>query len=178
MKKPSWDTVDKTVCDSLEILLFLSAVCACVCVCMYMRVCMRVCMCACMHMCVCAYTTLCACFCMWAHVCVCISLSLLQTSFHELTFSKTGTARVMRSQNRTDTSWSNADLTSSSPVGDWHSLTSRGISVKRHTDISFPTASLLLSFTILGEIQELKWAKTIRKLKNQPLQKQFFLHII
>ena len=125
-------------------------VCACVsaCVCVCMCVCAYVCVCVCMHHTVCV--CVCVCVCMWAHVCVCISLSLssfLQTSFHKLTFSKTGTARVMRSQNRTDTSWSNADLTSSSPVGDWHSLTSRGISVKCHTDISFPTASLLLSFT-------------------------------
>ena len=72
--------------------------------------------------------------------------SLLLKSFDKLTFSKTGTAIAMRSQNRTDTSWSNADLTSSSPVGDWHSLTSRGRSVKCYTNISFLPASPSLSF--------------------------------
>ena len=80
MKKLPWDTVDKTVFDSLEILVFFLKCCVCMCVCV--RTCMRVCMCVCacvhvcVYVCVCAYTTLCVCFCMWTHVCVCISLSL------------------------------------------------------------------------------------------------------
>ena len=128
------------------------------CVCVHVHACVHACVYVCVHayVCVCIHHSVCVFLHVNTCLCASLSLSLLQTSFHELTFSKTGTARVMRSQNRTDTSWSNADLTSSSPVGDWHSLTSRGISVKRHTDVSFPTASLLLSFTILGEIQELK----------------------
>ena len=51
--------LDKTVFDSLEILVFFLKCCVCMCVCV--RTCMHVCMRVCA--CVCAYTTLCVCFC-------------------------------------------------------------------------------------------------------------------
>ena len=70
MKKLSWDTVDKTVFDSLEILVFFLKCCVCMCVCAHVHACVHacVCVCVCIHHSVCVF--------LHVNTCLCVHLSL------------------------------------------------------------------------------------------------------